>query len=287
MMENSASETSLLSPCISTFGQFISQNRMPHALLLVQESGADLTALSTLFAAWLLCQKPTSSGACGQCRSCLLFQAKTHPDFFAFGEADTSTGIDEIRGLIQALQQTAHQSGRQVVILQGVDHYMPAVANALLKALEEPIGDVVYLLLAQRRQRIMTTISSRCVKLMIPSGEQLPTPVQEQLKQLYWKPELAAFYEPELQEWMIAHPQEALAVLYQLIKERVTELTHKRLAMSNPSQAFSLKPFLLFTDEIVSAMKQASLPGINKLLLMESIFFRWQELTALSRKTSL
>lgn len=261
---------------MSQFQSFWMRQQIPQALLLCQESGASLREVSAALAAWVLCTAATAKGACGVCQSCQFCQDAAHPDYYTLGSPEALPSIDDIRILAPLLQQSAHQGGRKVVVLYGADAYSPAVANALLKMLEEPIGNVLYLLLAQRRQRIIPTILSRCIKWDLPSVAVSPTAMDCQFEQLCLHPETAAFYEPTLQAWLMEHPQRALAIWYQVILRSVRE----RASVESGSfrNRALLKPWMGFTDVLIQALQQAASPGMNKLLLMESVFFQWQTL---------
>jgi DNA polymerase-3 subunit delta' len=82
---------------------YILQQRVPQALLIIGKQGLGKQQLANLFAASLLCNNPHSNGFnCGHCQSCLLLKAETHPDFIEIKPAETkkSISVDQIRNLV-------------------------------------------------------------------------------------------------------------------------------------------------------------------------------------------
>lgn len=146
--------------------QAISQQRLHHALMLTGQAGLGKLDFSEHLAALQLCETSTET-ACGQCRGCELFQAGTHPDFYRCQPQEKSRVIkvDQIRQLIADLSTTAQRSQGQVVIIEPAEGMNVAAANALLKTLEEPSGDVLLILVAHRTLTIPATILSRCQRL--------------------------------------------------------------------------------------------------------------------------
>jgi len=138
-------------------------SQLAHAYVL---EGVDLSLrrdLASALSRLLLCrtQPSVTQGACGQCQSCQLFSAQTHPDFLALGQ-DGAIGIDEVRKASRFLEKTAQLSGNQVVMLEQVEDMSENAANALLKTLEEPTRGSYLLLLTRDKNSLMATIRSRC-----------------------------------------------------------------------------------------------------------------------------
>lgn len=139
----------------------IQQNRLPHALLLSGQNGLGKKEFATQVAQQVLCETKAN---CGHCRSCQLFQAGNHPDFFSVTpeEDSKSIKIDQIRELIASLNQTAQQGGYQVAVIYPAESMNTAAANALLKTLEEPAGSVLLMLVSHQVGSLPLTILSRC-----------------------------------------------------------------------------------------------------------------------------
>ena len=93
------------------------RNALPHALLLCGPQGLGKRDFLRRFVRGLLCQHPDNGDACGACRSCLLFDAGTHPDYVALSFGLRKDGVqrqdivvDQIRELSARL--AAELAGR-------------------------------------------------------------------------------------------------------------------------------------------------------------------------------
>lgn len=178
--------------------------RLPHAILFHGPAGIGKTGFAERFAQSLLCETPDASGhACGRCASCGWFAQYGHPDYRrvrpealdeaegAAGEGEEEEGegkkgsksarapskeirIDQIRALADFMNVSTHRQGKRVVLLYPAEALNSASANALLKTLEEPPPDTVFLLISNSLDRLLPTILSRCRKfaMALPPFEQ-------------------------------------------------------------------------------------------------------------------
>lgn len=147
-----------------------------HAYLLHGPVGIGKRALAERLMASLLCQRPEGLDACGQCKSCMLLAAGSHPDNYVLEpeEADKAIKVDQVRDLVSFVVQTAQMGGRKVVLIEPVESMNINAANALLKSLEEPSGNTVLLLVSHQPSRLLPTVKSRCVQQACPlPGEQM------------------------------------------------------------------------------------------------------------------
>ncbi|QQD21495.1 DNA polymerase III subunit delta' [Oceanospirillaceae bacterium ASx5O] len=158
-------------------------NGLPHAMLLTGNKGIGKHGLALHTAQWLLCQN-RSGQACGECHSCKLWAAGSHPDFLLCvpEEGSRQIRIDAIRKVNEFLAQTPQISQSQVVILSPVEVMNSNAANALLKTLEEPAGESYLLLETERFGSVLPTIRSRCQRLTLatPSAAQALSWLQQQ-----------------------------------------------------------------------------------------------------------
>lgn len=150
--------------------QLAGRSQHAHAYLLNGPAGIGKRDLAERLMARLLCQSPAGLDACGQCKSCHLLAAGTHPDNFVLEpeEADKPIKVDQVRELVNFVVQTAQLGGRKVVLLEPAEAMNLNAANALLKSLEEPSGDTVLLLISHQPSRLLPTIKSRCVQQACP-----------------------------------------------------------------------------------------------------------------------
>ena len=142
------------------------QGRLPHALLLVGSRGLGKVDFAKKIAEFVLCENKNGV-ACGDCRSCYLFCAGSHPDFFIVTpeEKSKTIKINQIRDLMHDLNQTPHCSHYQVAIIHPAEVMNRSSSNAFLKTLEEPSGQVLLLLVSHRIGILLPTIISRCQRL--------------------------------------------------------------------------------------------------------------------------
>lgn len=136
--------------------------RMPHAVLLAGPSGIGKLMVAKVLATMLLCQG-AQPAPCGSCQSCQQVTYGTHPDLVQVVPDGANIKIEQIRNLQQEVALTPYISTRRVCIIDGAELMTVQAANSLLKVLEEPVGDVVFILVAANQQMLLPTIISRCM----------------------------------------------------------------------------------------------------------------------------
>ncbi len=162
---------------------FQRSRRLPHALLLSGPAGTGKQHFSEAFARFMLCENPAEQ-ACGRCKACLLTSRGTHPDLVEISpeEPGKPIRIDQIRALNQFMAGAAQQGGYRVIVITPPEEMNINAANALLKGLEEPGNDTLFLLVSHNPGRLMATIRSRCqvVTMAVPSADQALNWLSEQ-----------------------------------------------------------------------------------------------------------
>lgn len=159
-----------------------------HAWLLHGPSGLGQYRLATELARAWLCQQPGAAGACGRCTSCHAIDVRTHADLFVLmpetvmlernwplGEkAQTELDdkkrkpskeirIDAMRDAVEFSQRTSAWGRGKVVVVYPAERMNHVTANALLKTLEEPAGDIKFVLASEMAHQLLPTIRSRCL----------------------------------------------------------------------------------------------------------------------------
>lgn len=147
----------------------IKAGRLPHALLLRGPVGVGKHIFAQHVAGALLCER--APARCGKCRSCHLFGVGNHPDYLSVSplEEKRTIAIDQIRELIAAVSLTSQLARYQVAILSPAEAMTTPAANALLKTLEEPPGDTVFLLVSHQAALLPVTVRSRCQSIDFPT----------------------------------------------------------------------------------------------------------------------
>lgn len=146
--------------------QAASAGQLAHAYLIVGTSGSGKATLAQQFVQYLSCTRRVGQ-PCGECTACRQVAAHSHPDLMwlaPLAPAQSIT-IDQVRELSTFTNIASLASGRRVVVLDGADKLTAEAGNALLKALEEPLGRTMFLLLATQAAAVLRTIRSRCVPL--------------------------------------------------------------------------------------------------------------------------
>lgn len=141
-----------------------SSGRLAHAYLLEGLPGLGKLDFAKAFAYWMLCEQRHDNAACGECRSCSLLNAGSHPDFTLVmpEEEGKMIRVDWIRELNELVITTPQVAARRVVIISPAEAMNRAAANALLKTLEEPPGETFFLLVSSALEKLLPTIRSRC-----------------------------------------------------------------------------------------------------------------------------
>lgn len=164
--------------------QIMQRPSLPHALLLRGRAGIGKHAFALDLARSLLCSQQTNKLACGICASCIWFNEGGHPDFKLISPEDNDSddevgvvskkksgkksqiSVAQIRQLTDYLSLSNHQTnGRRVVLISPAELLNIASSNALLKMLEEPPSNTLFLLVSSQPQRLLATIISRCQAL--------------------------------------------------------------------------------------------------------------------------
>ena len=186
--------------------------RVPHALLFLGPTGSGNLALAVAFAQLLQCETPGPQGACGVCNACHKAEAFVHPDIhFSFPTvganmvstnylkewraflnnnpySDVNTWLqqlgadnkqgnitkDECNAIIKKLSLTTFE-GRYKILVMWMPEYLGKEGNRLLKLIEEPPDQTIFLLAAENQEAILNTILSRCqlVKTDLLSDEEI------------------------------------------------------------------------------------------------------------------
>ncbi len=153
----------------------IRRGRVAHAYLFHGPEGVGKSTAARLFAQALNCERIEESGdgdACGECRSCLLAARGSHPDVRMVtlepdekGRLRTEIAIEQVRQLIHDAHLKRVLGRNKVYIIDPADRMNQASANALLKVVEEPPGQVVLILVTSQLASLLPTILSRSQKV--------------------------------------------------------------------------------------------------------------------------
>lgn len=154
---------------ITLISSMIKNERLSHSFILLGERGVGKKTLAEYLAKMILCQN-SSSSPCGVCKSCLMCQNGAHPDLIKLSPSGKQENFrtDDLRFLISDASVSANEGGYKVYILPEIDKALPAAQNVLLKIIEEPPANVVFIMTATSKEKILSTVLSRSVSLAVP-----------------------------------------------------------------------------------------------------------------------
>ena len=147
----------------ATLKQALITSRIAPAYLFSGPRGTGKTSSARILAKSLNCQKNNSptSKPCDKCEICNNISSGTSLDVIEI-DAASNTGVDSIRELIERSRFAPVQARWKVYVIDECHMLSTAAFNALLKTLEEPPLNVVFILATTDPQRVIPTIISRC-----------------------------------------------------------------------------------------------------------------------------
>ena len=179
--------TRVLAPWLQSQLKSLLQQR-GHAWLLAGPSGLGQFELALALAKAWLCENATQQGACGVCGSCHAVDVHTHADLavlmpellsLALGwpldektqddldskkrKPSKEIKVDAAREVVTFTQFTRSRGTTKVVLVFPAERMNGITANTLLKTLEEPPGEVKFILATEAAHQLLPTIRSRCL----------------------------------------------------------------------------------------------------------------------------
>jgi len=140
----------------------IDMNRIAHAYLFNGPRGVGKTSLARIFSKSLNCLDPDKSKhPCNVCENCVQITNGTSADVIEIDGA-SNTGVEDIRDLQKELLYAASNSRYKIYIIDEVHMLSKNAFNALLKTLEEPPDNVIFIFATTEPQKVLPTIISRC-----------------------------------------------------------------------------------------------------------------------------
>lgn len=145
---------------VRTIQNAIKTNQVGHAYLFCGPRGTGKTTMARLLAKAVNCENPESA-PCEQCANCKAAIEGTHPDIIEINAAN-ETHVEDIRDLIERSKLAPMMGKHKVYIIDEVHQLSSAASSALLKTLEEPPENVIFILATTDPQKLLPTIISRC-----------------------------------------------------------------------------------------------------------------------------
>ena len=148
--------------------------RVPHTVIFEGRKGLGKKMISRILAEALLC---TSDGQkpCHRCPDCIKIDDNAHPDVKTVYAADPKKmAIDEMRNLRNDAFIKSNEGGKKIYLIFDADNMRPDSQNALLKVLEEPPSNSLFVFTCENRSTFLPTILSRASAFEVfpPSEEE-------------------------------------------------------------------------------------------------------------------
>ena len=145
---------------VQTLKNALRENKIAHAYLFCGPRGTGKTTMARIFAKALNCENEFGN-PCNHCENCVAITEGRHPDVIEI-DAASNRGIDDIRDLVSKVKYSPILGRYKVYIIDEVHMMTNEAFNALLKTLEEPPENVVFILATTEPYKLMPTILSRC-----------------------------------------------------------------------------------------------------------------------------
>ena len=131
--------------------------------LLLGPTGSGKKAAALAIAAALNCTTSPGEG-CGDCSTCRRIMRQRHPDVHHVIPEGPIIPVDVIREVvIPEAARSPFEARRKVFVIEEAHRMNPAAQNALLKTLEEPLNDTVFVVISDQEEDVLETIRSRCL----------------------------------------------------------------------------------------------------------------------------
>lgn len=145
----------------------VDSGKIGHAYLFVGKSGIGKKLVAIEFAKKIMCLNSCYGNFCNECEACKTFQ--NNADFIMVEPEKNLIKVDSIRSFEKEIYLKPTISGRKCFIINDADFMNESAQNALLKILEEPPEYATILLIATKKERLLSTIKSRVVTLNFDS----------------------------------------------------------------------------------------------------------------------
>ena len=246
----------------TTLRQAVEQGKISHAYLFSGPRGTGKTSVAKIFAKAMNCPNQKGGEPCNDCYICEAITNGSLEDVIEI-DAASNNGVDEIRDIRDKSTYAPSLAPHKVYIIDEVHMLSTGAFNALLKTLEEPTENVVFILATTELHKIPATILSRVQRFEFKS---IKTPaIQDHLKSVLDKEGID--YEEEA-VGIIARRAEggmrdALSILDQALSltagAQLTTATAEEITGSISQEALDLYVVALSTQDATAALDQLNL----------------------------
>ena len=246
----------------TTLRQAVEQGKISHAYLFSGPRGTGKTSVAKIFAKAMNCPNQKGGEPCNECYICEAITNGSLEDVIEI-DAASNNGVDEIRDIRDKSTYAPSLAPHKVYIIDEVHMLSTGAFNALLKTLEEPTENVVFILATTELHKIPATILSRVQRFEFKS---IKTPaIQDHLKAVLDKEGID--YEEEAVAIIARRAEggmrDALSILDQALSltagAQLTTATAEEITGSISQEALDLYVAALATQDATAALDQLNL----------------------------
>ena len=139
----------------------IELNKISHAYLFTGPRGTGKTSTARIFAKSLNCIKGPTINPCGECANCIDITNSTPMDVIEI-DAASNRKVEDAQNILERVMYAPVNSRYKIYIIDEVHMLSTTAFNALLKTLEEPPENVIFILATTEVHKVLDTIKSRC-----------------------------------------------------------------------------------------------------------------------------
>ena len=141
----------------------IQNNKLSQAYLFLCEDSITNNLLALSVSKLILCK---NQNACGVCKSCSLFESESNPDLLVYPK-DKNFIVDDAVEIYNKVQIKPLYSNYKIFLINNIDVSTVQAQNKMLKIIEEPPHNVIFILTATSEDKVLQTIKSRCQILRV------------------------------------------------------------------------------------------------------------------------
>jgi len=139
----------------------IELNKISHAYLFTGPRGTGKTSTARIFAKSLNCKEGPTINPCGKCENCVDITNSTPMDVIEI-DAASNRKVEDAQNILEKVMYAPVNSRYKIYIIDEVHMLSTTAFNALLKTLEEPPKNVIFILATTEVHKVLDTIKSRC-----------------------------------------------------------------------------------------------------------------------------
>lgn len=194
-----------------------------HAYLFYGPRGVGKTSAARIFAKMLNCKEGPTQKPCNKCENCIEITKGNSPDVIEIDGA-SNRGINEIRELQENIRYVPLKSRYKIYIIDEVHMLTKEAFNALLKTLEEPPQNVIFIFATTEIHKVLPTIRSRCQQFQFHlfTSEEIINHIKYILNQYNIKYEEKAIF--WISKYAYGSMRDALSILSQVLATKTTEI---------------------------------------------------------------